>query len=149
LLVLRAVDVASEWRWLLSDPESGQPLADHAVDLDEGSDEVAVFGDLYGARGGARPRTAVGAAIVAAAPATVWVLVPAVLGRVLGWPLELAQVGGEACNWARDGGLRGQLAEHALYLSSRYCTNRPHSPVIPSCVTALYPMSGRGRSASS
>ena len=58
---------------------------------------------------------------------------------------------GRACSWARDGGLRlrGQLAEQALYLSSRYCTNRPHSPVMPSWVTELYPRSGRGRSASS
>jgi hypothetical protein len=49
LLVLRAVDVAGRWRWqwLLSDEESGRPLADHVVDLDPGSGEVAVFGDLY------------------------------------------------------------------------------------------------------
>jgi tetratricopeptide (TPR) repeat protein len=120
LLVLRAVDVASawRWRWLLSDEESGRPLADHAVDLDPGSDEVAVFGDLYEyvgvhaspdrrdedevrivARAGAWAGRellgeAVGEAIVAAAPVTVRVSVPGRLEHVLGWPLELAQVGG-------------------------------------------------------
>ena len=51
LLVLRAVDVASEWqwRWLLSDEESGQALADHAVELDPASDEVAAFGVMVAA----------------------------------------------------------------------------------------------------
>jgi hypothetical protein len=49
LLVLRAVDVASQWqwRWLLSDEESGLPLEDHVVELDPASDDVATFGDLY------------------------------------------------------------------------------------------------------
>jgi CHAT domain len=119
-LVLRAVDVAGpwRWRWLLSDGESGRPLADHAVDLDPACDEVAVFGDLYEyvgvhaspdrwdedearivARAGAWAGCSllgerVGAAIVDAAPVTVRVLVPAVLEQVLGWPLELAQVAG-------------------------------------------------------
>jgi CHAT domain len=120
LLVLRAVDVASEWqwRWLLSDEETGQPLADHAVQLDPAGDDVVAFGDLYEcARWRAAPdrrdedeaRTVaragawagrellgeqVGAAIVAAGPVTVRVSVPDVLGHVLGWPLELAQVAG-------------------------------------------------------
>jgi tetratricopeptide (TPR) repeat protein len=119
-LVLRAVDVAGpwRWRWLLSDGESGLPLADHAVDLDPACDEVAVFGDLYEyvgvhaspdrwdedearivARAGAWAGCSllgerVGAAIVDAAPVTVRVLVPAQLEHVLGWPLELAQVAG-------------------------------------------------------
>src|SRR5580698_783281 len=119
LLVLRAVDVASEWRWrwLLSD-ESGRSLADHAVELDRGSDEVAAFGDLYAyvgehaspdrwdedearivARVGAWAGRVllgevIGAAIVADVPVTVRVLVPAELEQVLGWPLELAHVGG-------------------------------------------------------
>ena len=35
------------WRWLLTDEQTGAPLADHRVDLDPGSDEVAAFGDLY------------------------------------------------------------------------------------------------------
>jgi hypothetical protein len=120
LLVLRAVDVASEWqwRWLLSDEETGQPLADHVVELDPASDDVVAFGDLYEcARWRAAPdrrdedeaRTvaragawagrsllgdAVGEAIVDAAPVTVRVSVPDVLGHVLGWPLELAHVAG-------------------------------------------------------
>jgi len=122
LLVLRAVDVASrwQWRWLLSDKESGQPLADHVVELDAASDDVVAFGDLYEcARWRAAPdrrdedeaRTVaragawagrvllgerVGAAIVAAGPVTVRVAVPDVLGQVLGWPLELAYVAGVA-----------------------------------------------------
>jgi hypothetical protein len=120
LLVLRAVDVASQWqwRWLLSDEETGQPLADHVVELDPASDDVVAFGDLYEcARWRAAPdrrdedeaRTvaragawagrsllgdAVGEAIVDAAPVTVRVSVPDVLGHVLGWPLELAHVAG-------------------------------------------------------
>jgi hypothetical protein len=120
LLVLRAVDVASQWqwRWLLSDEESGQPLADHVVELDPASDEVVAFGDLYEcarwraapdrrdedearvvARAGAWAGREllgeqVGAAIVAAGPVTVRVAVPDVLGHVQGWPLELAHVGG-------------------------------------------------------
>jgi CHAT domain len=120
LLVLRAVDVASawRWRWLLSDEESGRPLAEHAVDLDPGSDEVAAFGDLYAyvgeraspdrrdedearivARAGAWAGRsllgeAVGEVIVADVPVTVRVVVPAGLEHVLGWPLELAHVAG-------------------------------------------------------
>jgi hypothetical protein len=48
-LVLRAVDVASpwRWRWLLSDEESDRRLADHGVELDPACDEVAAFGDLH------------------------------------------------------------------------------------------------------
>jgi hypothetical protein len=48
--VLEAVDVASplRWRWLLRDEATGAPLADHLVDLDGASDEVARFSDLYG-----------------------------------------------------------------------------------------------------
>jgi hypothetical protein len=120
LLVLRAVDVASQWqwRWLLSDQETGLPLADHAVKLDPASDDVVAFGDLYEcarwraapdrrdedearvvARAGAWAGREllgeqVGAAIVAAAPVTVRVSVPDVLGHVLGWPVELAHVAG-------------------------------------------------------
>jgi hypothetical protein len=120
LLVLRAVDVASQWqwRWLLSDEESGRPLADHVVELDPAGDDVVAFGDLYEcarwraapdrrdedearvvARAGAWAGrellgAQVGAAIVAAGPVTVRVAVPDVLGHVQGWPLELAHVGG-------------------------------------------------------
>jgi tetratricopeptide (TPR) repeat protein len=120
LLVLRAVDVASQWqwRWLLSDEESGRSLADHAVKLDPAGDDVVAFGDLYEcarwraapdrrdedearvvARAGAWAGRVllgeqVGAEIVAAGPVTVRVSVPDVLGHVLGWPLELAQVAG-------------------------------------------------------
>jgi hypothetical protein len=120
-LLLQAVDYASplRWRWLLSDEETGDPVADHDVDLDPASDEVARFGDLGGyVRSYAAPdrRTedgarfvaeagewagrellgeSVGAAIMAAAPVTVRVRVPASLDSVLLWPLELAHVGGQ------------------------------------------------------
>ena len=93
-LVLRAVDVAGplRWRWLLSDAETGAPLADHQVDLDPASDEVARFGDLYGyARSYAAPdrRVADEARIVAEAGA--WA------GRVLlGEAVGAAIAGGEA-----------------------------------------------------
>ena len=120
MLVLRAVDVASQWqwRWLLSDEETGRPLADHVVELDPAGDDVVAFGDLYEcarwraapdrrdedearvvARAGAWAGRSllgdtVGEAIVAAGPVTVRVSVPAELGHVLGWPLELAHVAG-------------------------------------------------------
>ena len=49
VLVLDAVEVASPfaWRWLLSDEETGAPLADHQVRLDPAAEEVAAFRDLY------------------------------------------------------------------------------------------------------
>jgi tetratricopeptide (TPR) repeat protein len=119
-LLLEAVDVAGpwRWRWLLTDERTGNPLADHQVNLDPAADQVRAFGDLYGyARSYAAPdrRAAdearivsrlgawageallgerVGAAIVAAAPVTVRVAAPLSAGQVLSWPLELAHVGG-------------------------------------------------------
>jgi hypothetical protein len=120
-LVLEAVEVAGplRWRWLLREEETGNPLADHAVSLDPGLDEVARFRDLYGyVRSYAAPDRriedgarfvgeagawagrellgeSVGAAIVAEAPVTVRVAVPAALDFVLLWPLELAHAGGK------------------------------------------------------
>jgi CHAT domain len=120
MLVLRAVDVADgwRWRWLLSDGGTGQALADQAVELEPGDEDVAAFGDLYEcarwraapdrrdeeearvvARAGAWAGRvllgeAIGGAIVAAAPVTVRVEAPAGLEHVLGWPLELAHAGG-------------------------------------------------------
>ena len=123
-LVPRAVDVSGplRWRWLLSDADSGVPLADHQVDLDPDSGELAAFGDLYEyVRSYAAPdrRAAdesrivtrvgawagrellgeqVGAAIAGAArsgPVTVRVVVPAELDPVLTWPLELAHANGK------------------------------------------------------
>src|SRR5690348_10988745 len=102
-LLLKAVEVSGtlRWRWLLSDEETGNPLADHLVDLDLAPDEVARFRDLYGyARSYAAPdrrvadqsrivadagewagRALLGetvvAAIAAAAPVTVRVAAPA------------------------------------------------------------------------
>jgi hypothetical protein len=35
------------WRWLLTDEDSGRPLADHPVSLDNAPDELAAFKDLY------------------------------------------------------------------------------------------------------
>jgi hypothetical protein len=123
VLVLKAVDIAgpSRWRWLLTAAESGLPLADHQVDLDPDSRELATFCDLYeyvrsyaapDKRAVDEPRIVaetgawagrvllgepVGGAIVEAARAgsvTVRVVVPAELDRVLMWPLELAHVEG-------------------------------------------------------
>ena len=119
-LLLQAVDVAGpwRWRWLLSDEETGNPVADHPVRLDPESAELARFRDLYGyVRAFAAPDRrvtdgarfvaaagawagqqllgdAVAAAIQAAAPVTVRVTVPADLDPVLLWPLELAHVNG-------------------------------------------------------
>jgi hypothetical protein len=123
VLVLKAVDVAgpSRWRWLLTDAESGLAVADHQVELDPAASELAAFGDLYeyvrsyaapDKRAVDEPRIVaetgawagsvllgepVGGAIVSAArsgPVTVRVEIPAELGRVLMWPLELAHVDG-------------------------------------------------------
>jgi hypothetical protein len=120
-LLLEAVEADGpwRWRWLLSEEETGNPVADHSVRLDPASAEVTRFTDLYGfvdfyaapgrvVRDGARFVTAagqwagrellgesVGAAIAAAAPVTVRVKVPAVLDPVLLWPLELAHAGGK------------------------------------------------------
>src|SRR5450756_2324723 len=123
-MLLEAVDVdvdvtgALRWRWLLSDEETGNPLADHPVDLDPRSVAVERFRDLFeytrhyavpdrrtqdGARflaeagewaGGELLGGPIGAAIVADAPVTVRVRVPKALSPVLLWPLELAHVAG-------------------------------------------------------
>jgi hypothetical protein len=115
-LVLQAVEIRgpSRWRWVLTDEATGNPLADHEVMLDPDAAEVRAFGDVYGwVRSYAAPdRRAedeqrlvaelgawagrvllgepVGAAIVDAAPVTVRVTA----GFAVGWPLELAHVGG-------------------------------------------------------
>jgi hypothetical protein len=109
----------ARWRWLLTRPGSGAPLADHQVALDSGAGrECAAFADLYRylrwnavpdrrvaseaeivARLGAWAGREVigdriGAAIVAAAPVTVRVIVPEQARFLLSWPLELAHAGG-------------------------------------------------------
>src|SRR5580692_2574866 len=115
-LVLQAVDVRgpTQWRWLLTDEATGNLLADQQVALDPDAPEVRGFGDVYRyVRSYAAPdRRAedearlvaelgvwagrvllgerVGAAIVSAAPVTVRVTA----GFAVGWPLELAHVGG-------------------------------------------------------
>ena len=120
-LLLEAVTVAGPlaWQWRLSDAETGEPLADHAVNIDPESRDLAIFADLDsyiysyaapdrrvddGARfvrqagewaGRELLGEAVGAAILAEAPVTVRVTVPDTLGRVLLWPLELAYAGGK------------------------------------------------------
>jgi hypothetical protein len=120
-LLLQAVDVAEplRWRWLLQHEETGNPVADHQVNLDPASAEVTRFRDLYGyVRSYAAPDRwtedgvrfvseagawaghellgeSVGAAILAEAPVTVRVQVPVALDSVLLWPLELAHVDGK------------------------------------------------------
>jgi tetratricopeptide (TPR) repeat protein len=120
-LVLSVAEFAGprRWRWLLADEETGQPLADHQVDLEGEPGEFEAFSSLYRylrwhavpdrrtaseaeivARVGAWAGAAVlgervGRAIVEAAPVQVQVQVPAQAGFVLGWPLELAHAGGK------------------------------------------------------
>jgi tetratricopeptide (TPR) repeat protein len=117
-LLLEAVDAAGplRWRWVLSDEETGVPVAGHEVDLDSVPGEAARFRNLYaytrsyaapdrrvtdGARivadagawaGSVLLGNDVAAAIVAAAPVTVRVSVPRVAESALLWPLELAHV---------------------------------------------------------
>jgi CHAT domain len=119
-VLLQAVDVAGplRWRWVLSDEETGSPLADHEVGLESAADQVERFQDLHsyvrsyavpdrryedearfvtdaGAWAGrAVLGESVGAAIVAYAPTTVRVRVPRSIESVILWPLELAHVGG-------------------------------------------------------
>jgi hypothetical protein len=49
-LVLQAVDVRgpSRWRWLLTDEATGNPLADHQVELDADEARLRAFGDVFG-----------------------------------------------------------------------------------------------------
>jgi hypothetical protein len=49
-LVLQAVDVRGplRWRWLLTDGQTGAPLADHEVSLDADAPQVRAFADVYG-----------------------------------------------------------------------------------------------------
>jgi hypothetical protein len=48
-MLLSAVEVTGpwSWRWLLTDPDSGAPLADHTVRLDPADAETEAFGDVY------------------------------------------------------------------------------------------------------
>ncbi len=117
-LEVRDFEGPLRWRWLLSEEDSGAPLADHRVDLVGGPGEFAAFTDLYrylrhcavpdrrtaseteiAARVGAWASEvvlgrAVCDAVVEAAPVTVRVVVPEQAGFVLSWPLELAHAGG-------------------------------------------------------
>ena len=115
-LVLQAVEVRGpgRWRWLLTDGQTGVPLADHQVMLDPDAPQLRAFGDVYGyAREYAAPDQRalaearlvaelgawagrellgerIGAAIVNAAP----VMVRVTANFAVGWPLELAHVAG-------------------------------------------------------
>jgi hypothetical protein len=116
-LLLSAVDVVGprRWRWELRDEATGEVIAEHQVALDDPAEsgQVDAFGDLYEyvrwhidpfwrddeqriiRETGTWARDAVlgdavTAAIVAAAPATVLVSVPAPADEALLWPLELA-----------------------------------------------------------
>jgi CHAT domain len=120
-LLLEALDADGplRWRWWLTDEETGNPLADHAVNIDPESRDLAIFRDLDsyiysyaapdrrvddGARfvqqagewaGRELLGEAVGEAILAEAPVTVRVTVPDALAQVLLWPLELAHADGK------------------------------------------------------
>jgi tetratricopeptide (TPR) repeat protein len=123
-LLLTAADINGplRWRWLLTSEQTGAPLADHQVNLDPESDDVARFRDLYSyAHSYAAPdrrtedgtrivaeagawagRALLGAAVTAAiaraarsGPVTVRVTAPPPADGVLLWPLELAQAGGK------------------------------------------------------
>ena len=120
-LVLGVAEFAGprRWRWLLSDEDTGQPLADHQVSLDGEPEDFEAFTGLYRyLRWNAVPDRRVASeaeivarvgtwagvqvlgeqiaqAIIDAAPVTVRVEVPAQAGFILGWPLELARAGGQ------------------------------------------------------
>ena len=91
-LLLRAVDVAGplRWRWLLTDAETGAPLADHDVDLAAESDAVARFRDLYRyARQFAVPDRRVGDGARIVAEAGAWAG-QALLGAAVGAAIKAA-----------------------------------------------------------
>jgi hypothetical protein len=156
-LLLSAVDVAGprRWRWELRDETTGAVLADHQVALDAPADasQADAFGDLYDyvrwhidplwrddeqriiRETGTWARDAVlgdaiTTAIVAAAPATVLVSVPAPADEVLLWPLELAFADGAPL------AARGDV-------SFVYCvgdsTPVPDEPVGPLRILAAFP----------
>jgi tetratricopeptide (TPR) repeat protein len=130
-LLLQAVEVAGpyQWRWLLVDEHAGTVLADHPVDLDPRALETEAFENLHRfLRWRADPdrRVAseaelvgrvgawigsvalgerVGRAIVAAAPVTVRVQVPAAAEFLASRPWELAHVGGVSLAARGDVGL--------------------------------------------
>ena len=121
VLRLEAADFegGARWRWVLTGP-GGEFLAGHQVDLDTGCWEFEAFTDLQGYLGryvtpdqrlaqeagilarvgawaGDQVLGPVGAAMVAARPAVVRVVVPEgppEAGGLLFWPLELAHVQG-------------------------------------------------------
>lgn len=120
-LCLEAVDVKGlvQWRWVLTDRESGTFLGEHHVQLDENAWEYRALADLYGyLRWHAAPdpdgrppsegalmakvgawagREVLGPTVsrrIAAAAAPVRVVVPAEAGFLLSWPLDLAHVDG-------------------------------------------------------
>jgi tetratricopeptide (TPR) repeat protein len=156
-LLLSAVDVVGplRWRWELRDEATGEVIAEHHVSLDDpvDSSQVDAFGDLHAyVRWHADPLwrddeqriitetgtwardavlgVAITAAIVAAAPATVLVSVPAPADGALLWPLELAFADGAPL------AARGDV-------SFVYCVGNstpvPDDPVRPLRILAAFP----------
>ncbi len=156
-LLLSAVDVVGplRWRWELRDEATGEVIAEHHVSLDDpvDSSQVDAFGDLHAyVRWHADPLwrddeqriitetgtwardavlgVAITAAIVAAAPATVLVSVPAPAHGALLWPLELAFADGAPL------AARGDV-------SFVYCVGNstpvPDDPVRPLRILAAFP----------
>jgi hypothetical protein len=171
-LLLTAVDVAGplRWRWLLTSEETGEPLAEYRVRLEEqASNELATFKDLYGY---ARWRSApdrqvedgawivaeagawagrellgerVGAAIAAAAPATVRVIVPAPADEVMLWPLELAHVKGRPLAARGDVSLVYDLGRPAITLADRGVPGALHKAESVAALRILAVFSQPGR----
>ena len=156
-LLLSAVDVVGplRWRWELRDEATGEVIAEHHVALDDPADssQVDALGDLYEyvrwhidplwrddeqriiRETGTWARNAVlgetiTAAIIAAAPATVLVSVPAPADGALLWPLELAFADGAPL------AARGDV-------SFVYCvgdsTPAPDDPARPLRILAAFP----------
>jgi CHAT domain len=156
-LLLSAVDVVGplRWRWELRDEATGGVIAEHRVALDDPADsnQVDAFGDLYDyvrwhidplwrddeqriiTETGTWARDAVlgdaiTAAIIAAAPATVLVSVPAPADAALLWPLELAFA---------DGAPLAARGDVSFVYCVGHSTPVPDDPVRPLRILAAFP----------
>jgi hypothetical protein len=156
-LLLSAVDIVGprRWRWELRDEETGEVIAEHQVSLESPADssQVDALGDLYEyVRWHIDPLwrddeqriireigtwardavlgDAVTAAIIAAAPATVLVSVPAPADEALLWPLELAFA---------DGAPLAARGDVSFVYCVGHSTPVPADPARPLRILAAFP----------
>src|SRR5580698_10355044 len=142
-LEVRQFESLERWRWQLAREDSGEALADHEVDLTGAGWELGAFENLHEyLRWNAVPdrRIAseaqilaqvgdwagravlgeeIGAALAAAAPASVRVVLPPEAAFLLSWPLELAHAAGQPLAARGDVTLVYDLAGRASHAGAR------------------------------